>query len=97
MAIKSKNIETITDEVNLFIRHIESLRETLPMTMTVLQAVGKNFETLLHDFENKNCSVKTEGENSYRTIPLEHISEWKKHNTNHDQFYLARKLIPRSF
>ena len=88
--------QTIGDEINLFVRHIDSLRETLPMTMMIIQEVGKKFSSELEKFESDNCSITTEGDTRRVSIPIEHARRWKKLNSRHDQSEHAKTLVPRS-
>lgn len=88
--------QSIGDEINLFVRHIDSLRETLPMTMFVIQEVGKNFSSELEKFETDHCTITADGDKRRISIPLEHIRRWKKLNSRHDQSEHARTLVPRS-
>lgn len=88
--------QSIGDEINLFVRHIDSLRETLPMTMFVIQGVGKKFSSELEKFETDNCTVTTEGDKRRVSIPIEHARRWKKLNNRYDQSEHAKALVPRS-
>lgn len=87
---------TIGDEVNLFVRHIDSLQETLPLTMLLIQEVGREYRKKVEEFEEKNCTVRVEGEVRRVSIPIEHSRRWKKLRSRHDQIHLARTLVPRS-
>lgn len=97
--ISSEKIATspsIGDEVNLFVRHIDSLQETLPLTMLLIQEVGKEYRKKVEEFEEKNCTVTVEADIRSVSIPIEHNRTWKKLRSRHDQVHLARTLVPRS-
>jgi hypothetical protein len=94
--INATAMQSIGDEINLFVRHIDSLRETLPMTMVLIQEVGKESSRELTAFESENCTVTIEGDMRRVAIPLEHSRRWKKLRSRHDQAELAHKLVPRS-
>jgi len=87
---------TIGDEVLAFTSHIDSLRQTLPMTMMLIQAYRSNVEKRLMDFEQARCSVAVAGDKREVQIPIEHYSRWKKLKHRRDQPALAGKLVPRS-
>jgi len=87
---------SIGEEVNLFVRHVDSLRETLPMTMMVMQLMGDDLAKKLEAFEGENCTVAHVENGRKVSIPLEHIRRWNRMKSKHDQVDLARKLIPRS-
>jgi hypothetical protein len=87
---------SISEEINLFTHHIDSLRETLPMTMILIQDVGKSFYKKLEEFEKNNCTTTEEGEMRKVLIPIEHARKWKKIRSRHDKAQLAQKLVPRS-
>ena len=82
--------ESIGEEINLFMRHIDSLHETLPMTMFVIQEAGKKFSKTLEDFEKENCSVTIDEEEKRVTIPIEHVRRWSKLSSRHDKSQLAQ-------
>lgn len=93
---KTSPIPTIGDEVNMFVRHIDSLRGTLPITMLFIQEVGTEYRKRVEEFEEKNCTVSIEGELRRVSIPIEHNRKWRKLRKRHDKLHLARTLVPRS-
>ena len=88
--------KTIGDEIQLFVAHIDSLQKTLPLTMLVIQHVGKDQRKKLEDFEEKNCNPRVENKRRIVSIPIEHGKKWEKLKNHHDRYLLARKLVPRS-
>lgn len=93
---KAATSPTIGDEVNLFVRHIDSLQETLPLTMLFIHEVGMTYQKKVEEFEEKNCTVQVEGDIRRVSIPIEHNRKWKKLRSRHDQIHLASSLVPRS-
>jgi hypothetical protein len=83
-------------EILAFASHIDSLRQTLPMTMMLVQAFDKGAGDKLREFENDNCQVHDEGDTRSVTIPYEHLSRWNKLKHRRDQGHHARRLVPRS-
>ena len=57
MAEKTQKTNSIGVEFNLFIRHVDSLKETLPLTMMVLEGVGIEHTKTVEEFEKINCNV----------------------------------------
>lgn len=92
---KEKNSQSISKEVSLFTSHLESLRETLPLNMMVLQEMNKHVKKDLEKFVKKYCIKEGEEDGKY-LIPLDHYQEWKRKNRPVKQFRTARVLVPRS-
>ncbi|HVS27899.1 MAG TPA: hypothetical protein VHE58_11510 [Burkholderiales bacterium] len=90
MSEKSKLEASIENEVHLFTRHIDSLVDTLPAAMVLLQNTGKLLKDQLDEFEAKNCKIEKGEKETKVEIPLEHYKKWKKLYDRHERFHLAR-------
>ena len=84
------------EELTLFIRHINSLRITLPFTAAFIQEVAKTANLKLNEFEDEFCTVITEGEKRKITIPHEHYNKWRQLYNKSDKIGLSNKLFPKS-
>ena len=49
--------ETIGDDIDLFIRHIDSLADTLPIALHVIHAVNHSSERDYESFLEQECAV----------------------------------------
>jgi hypothetical protein len=83
-------------EVTAFASHIDSLRQTLPMTMMLIQAFNAEAQKKLTAFEDVNCIATREEAGRRVEIPIDHYSKWKRLKHRFDQAFLARRLVPRS-
>lgn len=91
-----KKINQFGKEITLFAQHIESLRETLPLTMMLVQRVGVEVTKELEKFEVENCEIKKEVGGKSITVEVEHVLKWKKLRKRRDKSDLAHVLVPRS-
>jgi hypothetical protein len=82
--------------IESFVRDIDSLAETLPLSMTVLQEVAKDATKRLMSFETERCAVTLDGEKRTVEVPLEHYAKWLRLMRRQDKLHLSRALIPRS-
>ncbi len=69
---------SIGEEISLFIRHIDSLAETLPLSMVVIQEVGKGVAKRLEQFESNHCIITGDDNDKLVRIPIEHHARWEK-------------------
>ncbi len=93
---ESKKTQSIGDEINLFISHINSLSRTLAMTTGVLQALTKLCGDTLIDFQNKTGIPNEHSESGSISIPAHHIKSWNSLKSQYDESLLAQRLVPRS-
>jgi hypothetical protein len=61
-------------EVTAFASHIDSLRQTLPMTMMLIQAFNAEAQKKLTEFEDVNCIATREEAGRRVEIPIDHYS-----------------------
>jgi hypothetical protein len=84
-------------EVDRYIRHIDSLRNTLPGLMILVQEAGKKSREEVDTFEKDHCEVSEETENRKRVIvPMEHYTRWQRLMRINDGRALAHFLVQRS-
>lgn len=97
MAEDFKSVEkSINDEIKLFTDHLEALNETLPMTMLVLQEVGKVTHKNLEEFEQQHCEFDENDEGKFIKVPPEYYKQWKKKKSRVRNMAASRVLMPRS-
>lgn len=87
---------SLGQELEAFIRDIDSLAETLPLTMVVLQEVSKDVRARLKTFEDAHCSVTESDGQRKVTVPLEYAAEYRRRYQRFEKNDLARVLVPRS-
>lgn len=93
--MNSKSQE-LGENLQVFVRHINSLRQTLPFTAALIQHVTNDVITKLTEFEEANCEVKIDGDNRMVTIPHEFRNEWARLHSKFDKMSLSNKLFPKS-
>jgi len=88
---------SIRAEVELFTEHMESLSDSTPLVITVLQGVGKEFKKAYDEFEAANCQVEKRDDRSKSiTMKWEHHRQWRRLSNRVTRNSAARQLVPRS-
>lgn len=92
-----KSNDKIGAEVTLFVRHIESLREALPLSMIFNQGAAKDSRRKLDEFITAHCEILEESEsNKNLKIPFDMMPKWKRLKCRDERIHHALKLVPRS-
>ncbi|AFY30394.1 hypothetical protein [Cyanobium gracile] len=86
----------ISTEIDLFIRHVDSIGSVLPGMVMAVQGVSKQTWEDLKRFEENNCETIDDDKERTVLVPYRKLSEWKKLSRKHENFALASKLVPRS-
>lgn len=83
--------------LDVFIRHIDSLVETLPLTMVVIQSVHvlaiRRYRKFVEDF----CEIETVGEKEYINVARERLYRFEKLNKRVERVDIAARTVPQSF
>lgn len=87
---------SIGSELDLFLKHIESLKEVLPITMLALHTTGRSARKNLEDFVEKHANTDDSQSPRRLTIPAPHTRKFFKVKSRSENFELANTLIPRS-
>lgn len=88
---------TIGDEVGLFIRQIDSLAETLPLTMVIIQAAHGVAYEKYEEFVQERCETESNGDGQAIVVPVDFVGRYKRLDGQIHKALLARKAVPRSF
>lgn len=89
--------DKIGAEVTLFVRHIESLRESLPLAMIFNQGAAKDSRRKLDEFIEAHCEVLDASESTKNLkIPFDMMPKWKRLKCRDERIHHALKLVPRS-
>lgn len=86
----------IGDEIDEFIRHIDSLAESLPDTRRILFRAAKDSRERLLKFEQERGAVTVVGDKRTVRMPADHIRQWRKHQRHFVKTHEARELVARS-
>lgn len=87
---------SIGNEINLFIRQIESLKEVLPITLFGLHAMRSSSKKSLDEFVAKHQHIDRAQNPPKITIPAVDIRRFLKVQGRHENAMLAQTLVPRS-
>lgn len=99
MTYSSKSDEDllgISQEIDLFIKHVDSIGHVLPGSVLAVQKMAKKTWEELKAFEESNCQIEDDGDVRRVSVPYRVLSEWRSMVRNHENFLLASKLLPRS-
>jgi hypothetical protein len=95
---KRLEIHPIKAVLENFIREVESLVATLPITMMLVQAATQAEWKRLDSYIRKiGNNVAEDGGKVIATLPLENYQEYSNRQRRFDRFSAASKTIPRSF
>lgn len=84
------------NEIDLFAKHIESIRNALPVMVSATGSVTSDFRKDLKKFEDENCEVAENDDERTVRVPYESFAQWKNLTRRFENFALASKLLPRS-
>jgi type IV secretory pathway TrbF-like protein len=98
---QSSTHASINDEVKLLIKQIDSLAETLPLTMFVIQAAYDHVYEELKEFVDEYCEVEADvnqsADNKAVTVPVDRIGAFRRLHSQVERALFARKTVPRTF
>jgi hypothetical protein len=86
----------ISQEIDLFIKHIDSIKYVLPVMVMVVQQTAKRTWDELKAFEDDNCEIEEDEDMRKVSVPYGALRQWRKKVRRHEDFHLASKLLPRS-
>jgi hypothetical protein len=89
---------SIGREVHSFIKHIDSLADTLPLAMLAIQGARKEAVNAIEEFERDHCDVKELSEGQFRIgVPIDKLPRFKQLHDRAERPRLAARLVPQSF
>lgn len=92
-----QNIHPIKKEIDLFISHLESLRESFPVSMLVLEGARKSREEELKKFIDEKGEIKKEnGKSISLSIDPKFYRQLRDKHSRANRFRMAQTLVPRS-
>ena len=87
---------SIGREVDTYLRHIDGLSSSLPVTGFLLQFISRAANRLLHKFENEHCKVTEDDRSRSVEVPAEQMHRWSILDDRYQRLQTARDLVPRS-
>lgn len=97
--IKKKNMNGIELDKNLqtLLSHLDSIKDTLPMTMLLLTPYQKKANEKLQEFIKENVTeIDEENNKTLFSVKYEHIKYFQQLSRNSNISQLASKIIPES-
>ena len=100
---QSSHVETlhastsIGEEVALFIKQIDSLAETLPLTMVAIRFGYEQAHKKYKEFVEKYCDMETNGDSESVRVPTDYLGRHRRLVSPVEKFLLAYEAVPRSF
>ena len=89
---------SIGREVHSFIKHIDSLADTLPLAMLAIQGARGEAVNAIEEFTRDHCEVKDLSEGRFRfAVPIDKWSRFKRLHDRAERPRLAARLVQRSF
>jgi hypothetical protein len=88
---------SIADEVLLFIKHIDSLEETFPLSMLSIGKAAKKATENLIKFQESYCEEFEEGEIKGYRVKHEHWGQLNRLLRQNERSNLSFNIVPRSF
>lgn len=88
---------SIGDEVDLFIKQIDSLAETLPLTMVAIRIGYERAHEKYKEFVEKYCEVEPDGDNMAVKVPPDYSGRYRRLDSRIEKSLLAYEAVPRSF
>jgi hypothetical protein len=92
----SNSMSGFDDEIDVFAKHIESIKNALPVMVSAAGSVTSDFRKDLKKFEDENCEVAENDDERTVRVPYDSLAQWKKLTKRFENFALASKLLPRS-
>ncbi len=90
--------QTIGDDLDLFLRQIDSLADTLPVAIRVIQAVNQSSGKDFQDFVEQECVTSHEtGKGKTYTVDGSKYFKYRRLEGRYQKARLAQQLVPRTF
>lgn len=83
-------------EIKRFISHVESIENTMPLIMLILDSIGKKTRKDMNDFLSRLEEDVDENGNEFYKIPIEDHWRFRKLKRREESSLLAPQVIPRS-
>ena len=96
-AAPEKKTHPIAHDIKSYVKTIDSLKESLSMSMRVIQTVHKEYVKRYNQFVDKNCVAEGEGDKGSRNIPIEHYTRFTALASRVEKTSIAFDVVPRSF
>jgi hypothetical protein len=96
MADDNKKINLVHKEIQLFASHLESLKETLPLSTFIIDASLKKRSDEFEEFVKNKCEKSKRDGGGWITVKPEHNKEYKVKECRMDRVRMAKVLLPRS-
>src|SRR5690606_38386335 len=88
----------IKDALDKFIQHIESLYDSLPLTMMIVDLTKKSARNNFNDFlKEKNISKTSDNGSVSYQIKIEDFTKFKRLKKRLDSSFISERIIPESF
>lgn len=87
----------IKEVTESFIKHIESLSTTLPLTMVLIQNIHNETVEKYEEFEEQHIDYEEREDDVVRLIEADHLNKFQKIDKNLAKTGIAQKVLPRSF
>lgn len=87
----------IADALDTFVGQIDGLREALPLSMIVIQAVSRAAQKNYQAFIDENCTEREEDGRSVVNVPIDHDHRFSILHRRTGRAHTAREIVPRSF
>lgn len=78
----------ISQEIDLFIKHIDSIKYVLPVMVMVVQQTAKRTWDELKAFEDDNCEIEEDEDMRKVSVPYGALRQWRKKVRRHEEFHL---------
>lgn len=88
---------SIGDEVDLFIKQIDSLAETLPLTLIAIRISYERAHKKYNEFVEKYCEIESNGDDKVVNVPADYSGRYRKLDSQIEKSLLAYEAVPRSF
>ncbi len=86
------------DQVNeSFIKHIDSLSTTLPLTMFLIQDIHNKTVEKYEEFEEEHIEYEERNDETIRLIKADSLNQFRKIDKKLANTGIAQKVLPRSF
>jgi hypothetical protein len=88
----------VGQEIDLFIRQIDGLADTLPIATQVVQAVNHTYRQELRRFLEQECTLATDdGQYKTYTVAGDNYFKFRRLDGRFQKARLAQELVPRTF
>jgi hypothetical protein len=89
---------TIAQEIDRFVRQIDSLADTLPIAIHVIQAANRASREDFHHFLERECKVsRDDGKTRTYSIEGNKYFQFRRLEGRYEKSKLAHELVPRTF